>query len=516
MVTDTLLVGAQTNVVILPGARVFAGSAISGAIFRTIDSFVRTVAFTGGGVVDCADLADIGIHLYRFAHVRVQDLRIDSALVYGIKVGDAATVRSAEAVIRGVHIFRLSGTIPASNNYGIYCENSGDHSFSQIIVQSYRVGVKMTSGTSSLDDVHCWHDPTLGSFDRAFEDDGNGNVYTNCHADTPENYGWYLSGFNTRIDNCTVSIHPTNGINDNVLVGVQFTQASPFATVTNTAFFGGSVTKRIATDISVSGGDLTSLDVFGCVRSQVVTSNSIPRARVAYFRDLTLLDKGTNPSASSGLRGQVNLVRGGTGIADTASVCVKRWDGTYTWEPVAVPDSNTERLASGETTIRRTLATAATLSTGSGQLRLTHFTAAKTETVTQIKMYSGSTAGGATPTLVRIGIYSVAENGDLALIASTANDTALLAAANTAYTKALSSSWSKVAGQRYALGLLVVTAATAPTMVGQGIGSGLPAAELAVSPKLCALLSGQTDLPSSVTDASVFSTTQMYYAALMP
>ncbi|MBN2445530.1 MAG: hypothetical protein JXO22_02310, partial [Phycisphaerae bacterium] len=126
---------------------------------------------------------------------------------------------------------------------------------------------------------------------------------------------------------------------------------------------------------------------------------------------------------------------------------------------------------------------------------------------------TGATAAvGAT--LCRIGIYSVdAGTGDLTLVASTANDTALWIAANTAYTKALSASFSKTAGSQYAVGVLCVGASTAPTMVGQ---SAIAATEAALSPRLSGLVSGQTDLPSNITAGSVAASSNIPYAVLTP
>ena len=171
-----------------------------------------------------------------------------------------------------------------------------------------------------------------------------------------------------------------------------------------------------------------------------------------------------------------------------------------------------DALTSGESTLsRRAIMSGATLT--SGIVRLTYFTARKTETINSVRVGTYTTAAGATPTLCRIGIYSVDGSGNLTLVASTANDTALFAAAATTYTKALSSAWSKVAGTRYAVGVLVVTGATAPTVQGQAVGLG---DELAQAPRLCGGRSGQSDLPSSITAGNVDGTTHQCYVAMVP
>jgi len=181
--------------------------------------------------------------------------------------------------------------------------------------------------------------------------------------------------------------------------------------------------------------------------------------------------------------------------------------------PAAWSDNNL--LTTGEETISRVSARDTTLALTSQKLLLTYFTGRRTETVTQVRVVSGGTAAGATPTTCVIGIYSVAGNGDLTLITSTPNDTSLYAATATAYTKSFSSSWSKVAGTRYALGLLVVTAATAPTTAGIFAGGGV-ATEAGQAPRLAGSLTGQSSLPSTIANGSIANTTNMFYAAVLP
>lgn len=172
-------------------------------------------------------------------------------------------------------------------------------------------------------------------------------------------------------------------------------------------------------------------------------------------------------------------------------------------------------LAVGEETMHRRLVIVTSAATGTGNLRLAYFTARKSETVTQVRMWTGGTAAAATPTLCRIGVYSVAANGDLALVAATANDVTLFAAANTAYTRALTASFAKVAGQRYAIGPLIVTAAAAPTVLGNGLWGSTPA-ELGAAPRLAGVLSSQADLPTTALAASVGDTGNFHYAVLLP
>lgn len=169
------------------------------------------------------------------------------------------------------------------------------------------------------------------------------------------------------------------------------------------------------------------------------------------------------------------------------------------------------QITSGETSMRRDDATSTAITLSTGVLRLRYFTARKTETITSVSMISG-TAAGATPTLCRIGVYSVASDGALTLVASCANDTALFAGATTEYTRSLSASLSKVAGTRYAIGALVVTGASAPTCY----GALVPSAVSGVAPRISGLVSGQTDLPASVAAGSIGDSSHGPYVRLIP
>lgn len=182
-------------------------------------------------------------------------------------------------------------------------------------------------------------------------------------------------------------------------------------------------------------------------------------------------------------------------------------------QDVAVPTASVNGLAVGESTFSRiTSGTNLTISTG--QVRLTYFTATKSQTVTQVRLYSGATAAAATPTLARVGLYSVSADGaTLTLLGATANDTALFAAANTAYTRNITPSVTTAAGQRYALATIVVSGATMPQLT--GISTTL-SAEAGIEPRITGLLTGQTDLPGTIAASATIASGSAVYAALLP
>jgi parallel beta helix pectate lyase-like protein len=172
-------------------------------------------------------------------------------------------------------------------------------------------------------------------------------------------------------------------------------------------------------------------------------------------------------------------------------------------------------LTTGEETIPRLLVPFGNSSfyvgMASGDVRGAQFTARKTETITQVRVITGGTAAAATPTLCKVGVYSVAANGDHTLVASTASDTTLFAAANTAYTRSFTAGFTKTAGQRYAVVVLVVTSGTMPTFVGITGGT-----EIGAAPSLASRITGQTDLPSSIAAGSLVANSTPLYAVLLP
>lgn len=163
----------------------------------------------------------------------------------------------------------------------------------------------------------------------------------------------------------------------------------------------------------------------------------------------------------------------------------------------------------GEETMFRQAA-AVTAGTSSGRLNLTFFTARAATVATNVSITTGGTAAAATPTLARIGLYLVNADNTLTLVASTANDTTLFAAAYTTYTKAFSATYTLVPGQRYAVGIIVVSAAALPTYIAGGPGAGPMSL---VAPRVAGYLSGQTDLPATV-PAALTGGSSMVYASI--
>lgn len=71
---------------------------------------------------------------------------------------------------------------------------------------------------------------------------------------------------------------------------------------------------------------------------------------------------------------------------------------------------------------------------------------------------------------------------------------------------ALQNSWSKVAGNRYAIGILVVTGATAPQLTGQSVSAAGMLSGLTNNRRKTAALTSQSDQPSSASAGSYTTT----------
>jgi hypothetical protein len=130
----------------------------------------------------------------------------------------------------------------------------------------------------------------------------------------------------------------------------------------------------------------------------------------------------------------------------------------------------------------------------------TYFTAPRAETLTQVIFPSGNAAAGATPTLVEWALFTVDGSGDLARVAVTPSNTALFANSYTKYSESFSAGCVMVPGQRYTLGLLVVSSQTMPTACGNYNTSVL---SWSGPVRKMSSLTGQTTMPSSVTAGSL-------------
>jgi hypothetical protein len=151
----------------------------------------------------------------------------------------------------------------------------------------------------------------------------------------------------------------------------------------------------------------------------------------------------------------------------------------------------------------------------SGFCRFTYATVCRTEQVSTAFAVQG-TAAGATPTLCQFGLYTEDSAGNLTLVASTPNDTTLFqGATNAQVTKALSSPYTLIRGQRIAWTWMMVTGAAAPAVWGLNNAAAGWATESFRRPRTTSLVTGQASLPGSVATGSLGAGGFAIYSALV-
>lgn len=172
--------------------------------------------------------------------------------------------------------------------------------------------------------------------------------------------------------------------------------------------------------------------------------------------------------------------------------------------------SNSNRVTSGEELMDRDM-TFSEVGLETGVMLVSYFTARKTETINNV-VTSLLNNVGASNTTARIGIYSTDAAGGLtALLASTANDTALWTTSGANKVKALSSAFNKVAGVRYAVGFLCI-GGTMPQLLGI-----FPATNFsALAPRANGAVYGQSALPASVVSGGISNDYRKVQAILTP
>jgi hypothetical protein len=168
---------------------------------------------------------------------------------------------------------------------------------------------------------------------------------------------------------------------------------------------------------------------------------------------------------------------------------------------------NSHNLSNAVFTMDRS-GTLASFSNTSGVLWLTAFTAVSSFSATQITLGTGAASSGLTT--ARMGLYSVNASNVATLVAETANDTTLFTSAGAIYTRSFSTarglpaSYSIVAGQRYAFGLIII-GTTMGSFWGGFSNSTAVTTFRGMSPAVSHGVSGQTDLttPITITGTSV-------------
>lgn len=152
------------------------------------------------------------------------------------------------------------------------------------------------------------------------------------------------------------------------------------------------------------------------------------------------------------------------------------------------------------------------------QLRLNGFRCKRTGSVGRIIMFSGGTAAGATPTLVKVGAYHRNDDDTYSLVGATPNTVTMFAGTNATYNTAFAAPWYKFKGDDYLIGVLIVTGAALPTIQGPFTAvANTTGTFLLPAPVKVGCLPGQTDLPTSFARTDLISTSPgTFHGLLIP
>ena len=137
-----------------------------------------------------------------------------------------------------------------------------------------------------------------------------------------------------------------------------------------------------------------------------------------------------------------------------------------------------------------------------GVFFMTFFTAPKNQTISTLSAFVTTTVSSGDQTLSRMGLYTMNET-TATLVASTANSTTF-GTVSGLNTRSLTTSYDLVAGERYGIGLINTGSAT-PALLFTSVNTAVAV----LAPRMNATLTGQTDLPSTVT--SFGSPSNVYY-----
>jgi hypothetical protein len=173
--------------------------------------------------------------------------------------------------------------------------------------------------------------------------------------------------------------------------------------------------------------------------------------------------------------------------------------------------TTTQQIAAGECIYPRI-----PVSTGpvliSGSMFLFFWTAQKTETINFLTSISESIAAGATPTYAAFAVFSVDGSGNLTQVAITANDTSIFNGTFQTKKLATTAPWNKIAGQRYAYGILMVSSFAMPNV--GGFNGSLPYSSN--PPRVAGQITGQTSILSSYAVGSISNASSSIWGVVEP
>ncbi len=282
VLTDTVTIPSGVDVLIGPGAVLRAGAAMGPLLDTAVDELAQDQFIDCQGVLDCNDLATVGVYLRSFAAYRLRTPHVQSPVQYGIVLGDPASARrSYEGHVSEAFVWRPNGRAVPPDSIGIWLRNAGDCTVLSGTVNGCDIGVSTETGGNSLIAVHAWNHGVVDGQVRTGnnmvacfrESDGAyGNAYIGCIADTPRGTGFSMGGHGARLIAPKVYNSPHTGT-DGEANGVDVATPGAVSLVEGLHCQGGDARHRLAADVV---GDRSQTTIIGTVATH--TSALAPTA----------------------------------------------------------------------------------------------------------------------------------------------------------------------------------------------------------------------------------------------
>ena len=222
-----------------PGAVIQAktGSTMTAVVVAGATGFWTDQVITGGGTLDANNTAQRALWLKRQYRGRIANLRMLNATNDCLQNGDTADAYTGSNSLDAVEFwcYRTGSAIPVGS-YGIWTDNATDSKYVQGYVKGYAEGVRDDVGGSRYGYLHVWDTNQSGSMTACFDDNGQGNWWSDNICDSPTQYGAVLRSFNSHwsnnrfelngtysITNTAIAFHSLNADPTSFFVGNEFT-----------------------------------------------------------------------------------------------------------------------------------------------------------------------------------------------------------------------------------------------------------------------------------------------------
>ncbi len=217
------------------------GSTMSAVVITGATAAWQDQVIGGGGTLDANNTAQRALWLKRQQRGRILNLRMLNATNYCMQNGDTADGYTGSNSLDAVEFwcYRSGSAIPAGS-YGIWSDNATDSKYLQGYVKGYAEGVRDDVGGSRYGYLHVWDTNANGAMTACFDDNAQGNWWSDNVCDTPTQYGAVLRSYNSHwannrfelngtygVTNTAIAFHSVNADPTSFFVGNEFTATVP-------------------------------------------------------------------------------------------------------------------------------------------------------------------------------------------------------------------------------------------------------------------------------------------------